>query len=65
MNRLNYRRLARLMCFTGFKPVGNAGLPAISRFCFCLFLLCVATLAYADIPSQMPLSLTTADNLIC
>ena len=60
MNRLNYRRLARLMCFTGFKPVGNAGLPAISRFCFCLFLLCVATLAYADIPSQMPLSLTTA-----
>ena len=58
MNRLNYRRLARLMGFTGFKPAGNAELQAISRFCFCLFLLCVANHADADVPSQMPLSLT-------
>jgi type IV pilus assembly protein PilY1 len=62
MNVLKYKRLTQLEGFICFKSHRNIELVlwrnAISRFCFCFFMLCEATSAYAD-PSQMPLFLTT------
>ena len=55
MNIVKYQHSAPVTCFTGFKSWHNA----ISRFCFCLFMLSAASGAYAN-PSQMPLSLTTS-----